>query len=106
MPSNAPGPSIAPSPSAAPVAARSPVRMVAVPVAVSHPKNAEPIFTPPKCSRWRSMTSSAVSRRASTTSSQASGRISRVVCGPVLGAGSRFRNGSAGSAFGSAGYSG
>ena len=73
---------------------------------MSHPKNAEPIFTPPNRSRCSSTSSSVLIDGASITSSQASGRGSMVVTGRVVGAESRFRNSSAGSRFGSAGYSG
>ena len=78
--------------------------IAATPTAMSHPKNAEPIFTPPNRSRWRSTTSSMVNGPESTTSSHASGRGSMVVTGLVMGPVSRFRNGVAGSSFGRAWY--
>lgn len=49
-----------PRPIAVPVAASSAVRITAVPVAVNHPKNAEPNFIPPNCSFSRASTCSRV----------------------------------------------
>ncbi|MFC5128082.1 hypothetical protein ACFPRL_34620 [Pseudoclavibacter helvolus] len=58
--------SVAPAPTAMPVAATSAVRMTAVPVAVSQPKNADPNLKPPNLERSRSRTSSRNVARSST----------------------------------------